>query len=156
MQTQPLRGDIILDGGSDALDHLVQHHLHPIQHDLAGVDARQIEQVVDDLRLARRRRRNGLRSLGHHRRIARLGQAHQQLCVHVDDVQRVLEFMRHHREKLILLRIRLFQPVAHRSLLAERRIAVPVLQLRLSEVARDLGVAGQAPVDQRRHAPAGR
>ncbi len=73
-----------------------------VQAQLAGAQARQIEQVVDDLGLTEHGAPDHVGRLRHRRRLARCGQSQQQLGIHEDQVQRVLQLVRHHGQKLFL------------------------------------------------------
>ena len=73
-----------------------------LQLELAGTDARQVEQVVDDLRLAAHRALDGLGSTARQGYLAQHRRTGQQLAVELDEIERVLEFMGHHREELVL------------------------------------------------------
>ena len=83
-------------------DHFSQVNRRQPQRQLARAGTRQVQQVIDDLGLADHGAANGFARPRHFRQRAHLGMAQQQFGVDLDQVQRVLEFMRHHGQKLVL------------------------------------------------------
>ncbi|MNT52473.1 hypothetical protein D3C72_1895010 [compost metagenome] len=72
-----------------------------VQRQLSGTHARQVQQVVDDARLAFD---GPLDQVGRARgggRIAHGRGARQQFGIQLDQVERVLQFVRHHGEELV-------------------------------------------------------
>jgi hypothetical protein len=126
-------------------------HGRTVQRQLAGVQPREVQQVLDDLRLAAHRALDGLGHAHHHGHRARLGQAQQQLGAELDQVQRVLELVREHGQELVLElagRQRVCMPCG-RAL--QQRLTLGLGVLAAGEVTRDLAVAAQpAALVQRR------
>jgi hypothetical protein len=149
-----LRVGFLLHRRRDAFDDGPAFHGRAVQRQLAGVQARQVEQVVDDLRLAVHRAANDVHRPHQSGRRGGLRRAGGQLRVHQDQVERVLQLVRHDRQELAAHRVGRLELVRTLLLGLQQLVALLLEQLALGEVACDLGEALLTSIQDRRRRPA--
>ena len=86
-----------------------KRHGLPIKRKFAHLQARQIKQVGNQLRLGQRIAANGFRGFNHKRMLLRLVAAPQYFRVANDDVQRISQLMRKRGQKFVLQPIGVFR-----------------------------------------------
>ena len=140
-------------GAGNVHDGFHRFHAHGLQPQLqlAGACARQVQQVVDQLGLAAHGAADVVAGTLRQRHAAQFGQVRQQLGADLDQVQRVLQLVRHHRQKLVLERIGGARFGVRLLLALQQRLAFGLQRLAAGQVAGNLDKTGRFAVAQLRH-----
>ncbi|MNM99455.1 hypothetical protein D3C81_1120160 [compost metagenome] len=93
---------LIASYGADTLQHGAQIDRLGLQFEFARADARYIEQVIDDPRLAGDRFANDVDRFARHAGTCDRWYTSQDIGIELNQVQRVLELVGHHCEELVL------------------------------------------------------